>query len=189
MRTTPKAERLLAAFRSRKVAERERAIPALASLARPPLPLLRKLAASSAHGVERRCAFEVLQQRRDPSALKLAPKYLRDPYMSVRLVALQIIAEMGGRTAALKIAPGLKDASGGVRVTCATLLGRLRDRRSVPVLLRALRDKKWYVRQAAAEALGVLADPRAARALKRALTDKRACVSNAAKLALKSIAS
>lgn len=176
--------RLLAAFRDRRVAKREAAIPALAGMKTPPVAELRAMAASSPHTLERRCALTVLLRLRDRSLPRLARRALRDPGMSLRRVGMMAVAAEGGAGAARTLLPLLRDESGGVRVLCAGLLGDLDERCAVPALIRALGDGQWYVRQAAALALLKLKDPRARTALNRATRDPRKCVSEAARRAL-----
>ncbi|NUN50754.1 MAG: hypothetical protein HUU15_18260, partial [Candidatus Brocadiae bacterium] len=71
----------MAAFRDRRVAKREAAIPALAGMKTPPVAELRAMAASSPHTLERRCALTVLLRLRDRSLPRLARRALRDPGM------------------------------------------------------------------------------------------------------------
>lgn len=99
-------------------------------------------------------------------------RVLFDGEASVRIAALDGLAEIGGPEVTVPLAGRLDDVDLHVRIAAAAALGRLGDPRAVIPLSGRARDDAPEVRSAVYSALGELSDERAAAALVQGLRDR-----------------
>jgi HEAT repeat protein len=83
-------------------------------------------------------------------------KQLEDREASVRVSALESLANIDHPSVFDAVVKALSDRNSTVRVTAAEGLGQLKDKEGVPYLLDKLTDSNYEVRMRAAESLGIL---------------------------------
>ncbi len=142
----------------------------------------------SATPSNRRLGLDVLREAPaplPPPALRAVERSLSDPDLTVRLLAVDTLAQQRDLAPSmLPLAAASEDDNREVRVRAIRALAASRDRRAVVPLLARLGDVDRQVRIEAMEALGAIGDARAAPALKRQLGDLADDVRVAAALAL-----
>ncbi len=84
--------------------------------------------------------------------------YLSSDNALVRRTVAEVLGEVGGAEAEVRLVQLLRDENGHVRSTAATALGRLRSRQAVTPLLDLLSDEYENVQEAAIHALAAIGD-------------------------------
>lgn len=110
---------------------------------------------NSAEPMRRLMAVYALGRSGDVSALPRLTEALKDEVPDVRKVALEGLAELHGRDAAMApvLAEALRDEEPAVRLSVVEMLGKLDADEAVPLLMKALDDPDDWVRIRAMEAL------------------------------------
>lgn len=161
---------LLSALGDRDWRVRKTAVEALVGLGGPAVTsgLVLHLSAHDNAGA-RNSAIEALVRLGSASVGPLL-KLLDTGDPDVRKFAVDVLGDIGDRSAVPRLIDILGDADENVRVAAAESLGKLRDRRAVDALIGCLAayDESW-LDYAAAEALGEIGDERALGPLMTAL--------------------
>lgn len=137
--------------------------------------------------IARSNAAWALGAMRNPAAVPLLERTLRDSEAPVRTRSAWALGALRGADAVPALIDALKDSDAGVREQVAWALGAIRDHRAVDGLVSALRDTSAGVRAQAAWALGAIRDPRAIDPLTKCLKDADAHVRRQAAWALGAI--
>ena len=151
-----KIQSLIAHFNDHGERRSKAAAAKIARLGRTAIPDLIAALQSSPNVRIRRWSAYALRLFRDPHVVAPLKKSVKDPNMSVRMLAMESLESVIGTKAGKHILPLLKDESGGVRARAIDCLARLNYRPAVHPLTRALKGEKWYVRDGAARALELI---------------------------------
>ncbi|MBI4568196.1 MAG: HEAT repeat domain-containing protein [Planctomycetes bacterium] len=146
---------------------------------------IKELAAqyADANSTVRKRAIKALGKMRDPQAIEVVRRAVRDPAPDVRKAAIEALGSLRLKEAIPDIGEALRsDPDHEVRRVATEALGEIGDLAAVPYLRNGLADVHHGVREHAAEAVGTIGDPDPFNELLPLLDDSDADVrENAAK--------